>query len=81
MLEKDARALNAKGYIYFMAPKIFEQDPVKLNLFGSIKQDLKSAFTFFKKSAQNGSINAKFNLGSLYLSGETFALPKAETAT
>lgn len=77
-LEKDPRALNALGYIYFSAPKTFEQDPVKLNQFGKLRQDLKQAYIYFKKAVQYGSINAKFNIGSLYLSGETFALPKSE---
>lgn len=30
-LEKDPRALNALGFIYYSAPKPLEQDPVKLN--------------------------------------------------
>ena len=40
-MDKDPKALNAKGFIFFYAPKVFEQDPVQLALFGSIKQDLK----------------------------------------
>ena len=34
---KDPRALNAIGYIHFHAPGNFEQDPVLLAAFGSIK--------------------------------------------
>jgi TPR repeat protein len=36
-LKTNVRAMNAKGYIYFHAPALMEQDPVKLRLFGSIR--------------------------------------------
>jgi TPR repeat protein len=47
-LKINQRALNAKGYIYFHAPELMEQDQVKLKVFGSIRQDLKAAYTNFK---------------------------------
>lgn len=75
----NAKALNAKGYILFNAPEAMEQDPAKLQLFGSIRRDLKAAFADFKASANKGYVNAKFNLGALYLSGLEFNLPKSES--
>lgn len=69
----DPRCLNARAYIYAVAPEKLEMDPAKLNLFGPIRQDLSSALHLFKKSAGLGSINAKYNLGSLYLSGKKLA--------
>jgi len=54
-----------------------ENDPAKLYMYGSIKQDLKEAYSYLKKAANLGSINAKFNLGSLHLLGETISLPKS----
>ena len=80
-MKNDSRAINALGYIYFHAPTTFEQDPAKVNLFGSVKQDMRQAYKHFKKAAGQGSINAKFNLGSLYLSGEKITLPKTEDGT
>lgn len=74
-MEKNPRALNAKGYIYFHAPDNFEKDPAQLNLFGSIRKDLKQAYINFKKAAHNGSIDAHYNIGSLFLSGERISLP------
>ena len=74
-MEKNPRALNAKGYIYFHAPDNFERDPAQLNLFGSIRKDLKQAYINFKKAAHNGSIDAHYNIGSLFLSGERISLP------
>lgn len=69
---KDPRALNAIGYIYFHAPGAFEQDPVSLAAFGAIKQNLKSAYLNFKKASNYGSVNAKYNMGALFLTGEEF---------
>jgi TPR repeat protein len=33
----------------------------------------------FKKAAHNGSIDAQYNLGSLFLSGSSIKLPKSES--
>lgn len=33
----------------------------------------------FKKAAHYGSVNAKYNLGSLYLTGETIKTTKSES--
>jgi TPR repeat protein len=74
-MEKDPRALNAIGYIYYVAPNVFEKDPALLNFFGNIRKDLQKAYASFKKAAHYGSINAKYNIGSLYLTGET--IPKS----
>jgi TPR repeat protein len=41
---------------------------------------LQKAYISFKKAAHNGSIDAKYNMGSLYLSGETIKLPKSESS-
>ena len=67
-MEKDHKALNAIGYIFYTAPEIFDKDMAKLNLFGSIRKDVAKAFKSFKKAAGYGSVNAKYNLGSIYLS-------------
>lgn len=77
-MAKDPRALNAAGYIYYHAPDIFETDPAQLAVFGRVRRDLKKALISFKKAAHHGSVNAKYNLGALYLSGDTIALPKSE---
>ena len=79
-MEKNPRALNAIGYIYYHAPDVFDSDQAKLNIFGSIRKDLQKAYISFKKAAHNGSIDAKYNLGSLYLQGETIKLPKSESS-
>lgn len=50
---------------------------MKLNLFGKVKQNLQSAYVSFKAAADLGYVNAQFNLGSLYLSGESINLPKS----
>ena len=39
-MEKNPRALNAIGYIYYHAPDVFDNDQAKLNTFGSIIKDL-----------------------------------------
>ena len=73
-MDKDPRALNAVGYIYFHAPEVFEKDSTKLRLFGTIRKDLKEAFKKFKAASHYGSSNAKFNLGSMYLTGDKFTI-------
>ena len=73
-MDKDPRALNAVGYIYFHAPEVFEKDTNRLRLFGTIRKDLKEAFKKFKAAAHYGSSNAKFNLGSMYLTGDKFTI-------
>lgn len=77
-LTNNEKALNAKGYIHFHAPGPFEKDPTKLALFGGVRKDLKSAYRCFKKAADLGYPNAQFNLGALYLSGQTIPLPISE---
>ena len=48
-------------------------------MFGKIRRDLQKTFKSFKQAAHHGSVNAKYNLGALYLSGETIKLPKSES--
>lgn len=79
VMKGNAKALNAKGFIHFNAPEAMDQDPAKLRLYGSLRRDLKAAYADFKASASKGYINAKFNLGALYLSGLEFNLPKSES--
>ena len=67
-MEKDPRALNAIGYIYHQAPEIFDKDLAKLNLFGNVRKDNVKAFKNFKAAASQGSVNAKYNIGSHFLS-------------
>jgi len=78
-MEKDPRALNARGYIYYHAPDLFETDPALLNLFGKVRKDLQKALVCFKKAAHYGSLNAKYNMGALYLTGDVITLPRAES--
>jgi hypothetical protein len=33
-MEKNPRALNAIGFIYYHAPEVFDNDQAKLNMFG-----------------------------------------------
>ena len=69
-MEKDPRALNAAGYIYFYAPEALTLDKSLTNLFGGIQRDKKKAYKSFRTAARLGSVNAKYNLGALYISGE-----------
>jgi len=78
-MEKDPRALNACGYIYYHAPDVFETDPAQLHIFGKVRKDLQKALRSFKKAAHFGSVNARYNLGALYLSGDTITLSKSES--
>ena len=78
VMVKDPRALNAIGYIYYHAPGVFEKDPAIMAAFGSIRQNLGQAYLHFKKAAHQGSTNAKYNLGSLYLTNVTITPPKSE---
>jgi len=75
-MEKDPRALNAIGYIYHSAPEVFDKDSAKLNLFRGIRKDGQKALKSFKAAARYGSVNAKYNIGSLYLSGDVINDPE-----
>lgn len=77
-LKNNPKAMNAKGFIFLHAPDMMEQDPVKLKIFGPVRQDLKAAYANFKKAANKDYANAKFNLGTMHLSGLSFNLPKGE---
>lgn len=46
---------------------MFENDPVKLSTFGKIRRDQKKARKYFDQSAQSGNLNAKYNLGVLWM--------------
>ena len=65
---KDPRAYNALGYIYWNAPETIERDGTKRMRFGSINRDATKAYQMFAKSSGMGNVNAKYNLGSMYLS-------------
>ena len=44
---EDSRALNALGVIYYIAPEVFETDPVRQAGFYGVKRDLKKAENLF----------------------------------
>jgi len=73
-LKRDPRALNALGYIYASAPHFLDKDPSRLSAFGDIHQDLSKAHQYFLEASQVGSLNAKFNLGNLYLREGSFKI-------
>ena len=45
---EDSRALNALGVIYYIAPEVFETDPVRQAGFYGVKRDLKKAMKLLK---------------------------------
>jgi len=63
----DAHALNAIGVIYYIAPDVFETDPVKLYQFGKIRKDIKKSMKALEQAAESGNLNAKYNLGVIHL--------------
>lgn len=67
MAQNDYHAQNALGVIYYEAPDIFDQDPVRKNAYGAIRRDLSKARKHFEKAANGGNLNAKYNLGVLWL--------------
>ena len=46
-LQKDPRALNARGYIYWNAPDTIEREGAKRMRFGSINRDTTKAYQLF----------------------------------
>ena len=76
----DPRAMNALGVLYYRAPDIFEDDPVKLRGFKSVRRDRTKAIDLLKQAEEKGSVQAAFNLGAVFLdetSPETFSFSKA----
>ena len=76
----DPRALNALGVIYYIAPEIFETDPVRLSGFAGIKRDVKKALRLLNLSAEKGNVQAFYNLGAIHLdedNKEMFSFSKA----
>ena len=52
----DARAYNALGVIYYVAPDPFETDPTKLAGFKSIRRDRKKSRQLLKLSAEKNNV-------------------------
>ena len=76
----DARAMNALGVIYYVAPDPFETDPSALLGFKSIRRDRKKALSLLEKAADKNNVQAHFNLGAIYLDEtvpSTFSFSKA----
>jgi len=67
VIKTEASALNAIGVIYYIAPDVFETDPVKLYQFGKIRKDIKKSIKALEQASEKGSLNAKYNLGMLHL--------------
>ena len=65
--KSDAHALNAIGVIHYLAPDVFETDPVKLYPFGKIRRDLKKSVKSLEEAAEKGNLNARYNLGVIHL--------------
>ena len=77
---EDARAMNALGVLYYRAPDVWEDDPVKIHGFRSVRRDRTKAIDLLKKAEEKGSVQAAFNLGAVFLdetSPETFSFSKA----
>jgi len=76
----DARAMNALGVIYYIAPDPFEQDPQRLAGFKAVRRDRKKALSLLKRAAEKNNVQAHFNLGAIHLDEtvkETFSFSKA----
>ena len=76
----DARAYNALGVIYYVAPDPFETDRTKLAGFKSIRRDVKKSNQMLKLAAEKNNVQAHYNLGALHLdetNPETFSFSKA----
>mmetsp|Transcript_9554 Transcript_9554/g.13036 ORF Transcript_9554/g.13036 Transcript_9554/m.13036 type:complete len:159 (-) Transcript_9554:840-1316(-) len=76
----DARAMNALGVIYYIAPDIFETDPSALAGFRSIRRDRTKAMSLLERAADKNNVQAHFNLGAIYLDEtvlDTFSFSKA----
>jgi TPR repeat protein len=71
--------MNALGVIYQSAPDVFEKDPIRLSGYGKIRSDKKKARTYFDNASQAGNLNAKYNLGVLWMDVESpeFSYSKA----
>ena len=53
---EDSRAMNALGVIYYRAPDIFEDDPVKLVGFKTTRRNKSKAIELFRKAEEKGSM-------------------------
>jgi TPR repeat protein len=76
----DARALNALGVIYYIAPDPFEIDPQKLQGFKSVRRDRKRSKQLLEKSVEKNNVQAHFNMGAIRLDEtekDTFSFSKA----
>lgn len=76
----DARAMNALGVIYYIAPDPFERDPQRLAGFKSVRQDRKKSLSYLEKAADKNNVQAHFNLGAIHLDEtvkSTFSFSKA----
>ena len=72
--------MNAIGVLYYQAPDVFEQDPVRTAGWGSHRRDVKKAWSHLEKAASKDNLHASFNLGCLYLDStdkDNFSLSKA----
>jgi TPR repeat protein len=79
VVSSDPQSLNALGVISYGAPDVFESDPVRLHGYGKIRRDVKKARKYFEQAASGGNLNAKFNLGVLWMdpSSDQFSYSKA----
>lgn len=69
--QSDAPSLNALGVIYYVAPDVFETDPVKLFSFGKIRRDIKKSINYLELASEKGNLNARYNLGIIHLDDKT----------
>jgi len=69
--QTDAHSLNALGVIYYVAPDVFETDPVKLFSFGKIRRDIKKSINYLESASEKGNLNARYNLGIIHLDDKT----------
>lgn len=65
--ETDPHAQNALGVIYYGAPDHFEQDLQRLLEFGPVKRDIKRSKKYLEKAANAGNLNARYNMGVLWM--------------
>ena len=76
----DARAYNALGVIYYVAPDPFETDPAKTAIFKSIRRDKKKSKKYLELAAEKDNVLAHYNLGAIHLDEtdkENFSFSKA----
>ena len=53
---EDARAYNALGVIYYIAPDPFETDPVKLSGFKSVRRDRTKSLRYLNLAADKNNV-------------------------